>query len=269
MWLATAATACLSAYLLNEHRPAVPALSGLRLARSLDGAVALIGLGIVGPYIADLTRGGKARRWAFSKAIVRPRAVNEDADVVGYLSRLAPPLLFASLLALMMLVTTLALTVRTPAKLLGGFGVINLFVAALLTAPALLRAQAQAVEPIWLSRWYSVQLGLARHLRRAVVTIRAIAAIVQVILFGLALGSVMSGSRRAVIGSGSLVVAAVEVTVGGALLTRVLWAWAPNLIDPEPICTDTLASDERHRMRVAGAALVLGTVCSLAAVLSS
>jgi hypothetical protein len=269
MWLATAATACLTAYLLNEHQPAVPSLSGLWPAKSFDGAPALIGLGVVGPYIADLTRGVKVRRWPFSKAPASHREVNEEPDVVGYISRLVPPLLIAFFLTLIMCVTTLAVAAHAPAKLLGGFGVISLFLAALLTAPALLRVHAQSFEPIWLSRWYSVQLRLTRRLRRVVAAIRSIAAVAQVTLFGLALGLVMSGSKRATTESGSLVIAAIEITLTGAVLARVLWAWAPQLGNSEPIRTDTLMLYERQLLRVAGVLLVLGTVCSLAAILSS
>jgi hypothetical protein len=224
LWLATVALASVIAYLLNEHRPPAPSLADLRPARVLDVA-ALLGLGPLAPFIADLARGGPTRRLPSAAPNRRQRATRPDDDVFGTVMRLSPALLGALLVAVTIYAVTFAVALHQPAKLLGGFGVLGLFVAALLAEPDLLRAPDELMRQAWRSRWYHRQLTAARRLRHALVLLHRLAIPTQAIGLAVAIGTIATGSPPAVtdgsgIAAGTLVIAIVATTV-----TRVLWYW--------------------------------------------
>jgi hypothetical protein len=171
-------------------------------------------------------------------------------------------------LALTMFVATYVVGVYEPTKLLGGFGVLGLFTAGLLAAPALLRVQGAAIEPVWRQRGFDTQRHAVARMRVFVVHTHRILVVVQVVLLGFTLGAMTSGSVRAV-PLGRLSFIAIIVGIVGFVLARMLWQWAPSSADEGPICTDVLASREHQLMKLAGWALVIGSICSLAAVLFS
>jgi hypothetical protein len=265
LWLATVALASVIAYLLNEHRPLPPSLADLPPARALD-AVALLGLGLLAPFIADLARGGPTRRVPWAAPNRRHRATRPDDDVFGAVMRLSPALLGALLMAVTIYAVTFAVALHEPAKLLGGFGVLGLFVAALLAEPDLLRAPDELMREAWRSRWYHRQLTAARRLRRALVLLHRFAIPIQVIGLAVGIGAIATGSPPAVndgsaIAAGTLVTAIVTATV-----TRVLWYWAATQRN-DPIDTRILAGHEAPLKTIAGIALVAGSLCSLLAIL--
>jgi hypothetical protein len=268
IWISTLSTTCVVSYLLNEHRPATPTLVDLSPACVLDVAVVIVGIGLVRPYIRDLAVGARTRTWPWSWPARSDRPIREDDDVIGAISRMSPPLLFAMCLALTMFVATYVVGVYEPTKLLGGFGVLGLFTAGLLAAPALLRVQGAAIEPVWRQRGFDTQRHAVARMRVFVVHTHRILVVVQVVLLGFTLGAMTSGSVRAV-PLGRLSFIAIIVGIVGFVLARMLWQWAPSSADEGPICTDVLASREHQLMKLAGWALVIGSICSLAAVLFS
>ncbi len=187
--------------------------------------------------------------------------------MIGAISRMSPPLLLAMFLALTMFIVTYIVGVYEPAKLLGGFGVLGLFGAGLLAAPALLRAQGAAVETAWRLRWYDAQRGAVVRLRVFIVYTHRTIVVAQVAVLGVALGAVTSGSYRTWVAAAKLILVAIVAAMLGFALARMLWVWASHPPDEGPICTDVLASREHELTRLAGWALVFGSVCSLAAVL--
>jgi hypothetical protein len=134
---------------------------------------------------------------------------------------------------------------------------------------ALLRAQGAAVEPVWRLRWYDAQRGAVVRLRVFIVYAHRIIVVAQVAMLGVALGAVTSASYRVWVATARLTVVAIVAAMLGFVLARMLWMWAPHPPDEGPICTDVLASRRHELMRLAGWALVFGSVCSLAAVLIS
>jgi hypothetical protein len=184
MWMATLSTACVASYLLNEHRPAAPTLADLLPARVLDVIVVAVGVGLLRPYIGDLSAGRRTRTWPWSGAVPSGRDIRDDDDVIGAISRMSPPLLFAMSLGLMMFIATYIVGMYEPSKLLGGFGVLGLFGAGLLAAPALLRAQGESIEPAWRSRWYQAQRSAVARLRVFVVCTHRIVVVAQVAVLG-------------------------------------------------------------------------------------
>jgi hypothetical protein len=267
IWMATLSTACVVSYLLNEHRPAAATLADLLPARVLDVIVVAVGVGLLSLYLGDLSAGRGTRIWPWSGAVPSDRDVRDDDDVIGAISRMSPPLLFAMSLVLMMFIATYIVGVYEPSKLLGGFGVLGLFGAGLLAAPALLRAQGESVEPAWRSRWYEVQRSAVARLRVFVVCTHRIIVVAQIAVLGIVLGASTSGNYRASATAGKLTLTAILVAMLGLVLSRILWVWAPHPQGEGPICTDALASREHELMRLAGWALVVGSLCSLVAVL--
>jgi hypothetical protein len=249
IWISTLSTACVVSYLLNEHRPATSTLVDLLPANVLD-----------------LAASARTRTWPWSWPAQSDRPIREDDDVIGAISRMSPPLLLAMCLALTMFVATYFVGVYEPTKLLGGFGVLGLFAAGLLAAPALLRVQGAAMEPVWRQRGFDAQRHALARMRVFVVRAHRILVVVQVVLLGVALGTMTSGSVRAVPPS-RLSFAAIIAGIVGFVLARMLWRWTPNSTDEGPICTDVLASREHQLMELAGWALVIGSICSLTAVL--
>jgi hypothetical protein len=266
IWISTLSTACVVSYLLNEHRPATSTLVDLLPANVLDVAVVIVGIGLVRPYVRDLAASARTRTWPWSWPAQSDRPIREDDDVIGAISRMSPPLLLAMCLALTMFVATYFVGVYEPTKLLGGFGVLGLFAAGLLAAPALLRVQGAAMEPVWRQRGFDAQRHALARMRVFVVRAHRILVVVQVVLLGVALGTMTSGSVRAVPPS-RLSFAAIIAGIVGFVLARMLWRWTPNSTDEGPICTDVLASREHQLMELAGWALVIGSICSLTAVL--
>jgi hypothetical protein len=269
MWIATLSTACVVSYLLNEHRPSAPTLSDLLPARALDVVVVVVAVRLMAPYICDLAAGLRTRTWPWSRAVRSGRPIREDDDVIGAISRMSPPLLLAMFLVLTMFIVTYIVGVYEPAKLLGGFGVLGLFGAGLLAAPALLRAQGAAVEPAWRLRWYDAQRAAVVSVRVFIVYTHRIIVVGQVSVLGVTLGAVTSGSYRAWVAAGKLTSVGIAAAMLGFVLARMLWTWAPHPPDQGPICTDVLASREHELTRLAGWALVFGSLCSLVAVLTS
>jgi hypothetical protein len=267
MWMSTLYTACVVSYLLNEHRPTTPMLADLLPARAFDVVVVVLGAGLVMPYICDLSAGGHTRTWPWSEAVPSGRHIREDDDVIGAISRMSPPLMFAMCLALMMFIVTYIVGVYEPAKLLSGFGVLGLFGAGLLAAPALLRVQGESLEPAWRLRWYEAQRSAVVRLRVLIVYAHRIIVVAQVAMLGVVLGAATTGSYRASVAADKLTLAAIIAGVLGFALSHMLWMWAPHPPDEGPICTDVLALHERELMRFAGWALVVGSLCSLVAVL--
>jgi hypothetical protein len=266
-WITTLSTACAVSYLLNEHRPSASTLGDLLHARMLDIVALAVGAGLIGPYIRDLSEGRRTRGWPWSGSLASNRAIREDIDIIGAISRMSPPLLFAMFLALVMFVATFTVGVYEPTKLLGGFGVLGFFVAGLLAAPALLRVQGESIELVWRSRWYDTQRRVVARLRMVIVFAHRIVAVVQVAVVGAVLGAVTSGSYRGSVGIGTLTLVAFFAAMLSFVLSHMLWLWMPRRPDEEPIGTDALGSHEQDLMRLAGWALVIGSICSLVAVL--
>jgi hypothetical protein len=267
-WVSGLSTACVVAYLLNEHRPATPTLADLLPARVFDVVVAVLGVSLITPYVYDLAVGQRQRLLPWSRAVSVDRPIRDDDDVMGALSRMSPPLLVAMFLVLAMFVATYAVGVYEPIKLLGGLGVIGLFTAGLLAAPALLLVQGTAIEPTWRVRFFDAQRQAVASLRGLVVYAHRIIVVTQVVWLGVTLGAITAGSRRAALPhvlSGGVIVAVIV----GFVLARILWQWDPNPEDNEPIYTSVLASREHKLIRLAGWALAFGGVCSLVAVLIS
>lgn len=267
MWMAILSTACGVSYLLNEHRPSAPTLADLLPARALDVVVVVVGVRLMAPYICDLAAGGRTRMRPWSQAVRSGRPIREDDDVIGAISRMSPPLLFALYLAFAIFAATYIVGIHEPAKLLGGFGVLGLYVAGLCAAPALLRAQGEPIEPVWRSRWYDAQRSAVVRLRVFIVYAHQIIVVAQVAVLGVVLGAVTSGSYRAWVATAKLTLVAIVAAMFGFVLARMLWMWAPHPPDEGPICTDVLASRKHGLLRLAGWALVVGSVCSLVAVL--
>jgi hypothetical protein len=266
MWMATMSTACVVAYLMNEHRSFTLTLADLP-ACLVNVVVVIAGIGLVTPYLRDLSAGKRTRAWPWSGSVASNRDIQEDVDIIGAISRMSPPLLFAMFLALMMFVATFTVGVYEPVKLLGGFGVVGFFVAGLLAAPALLRAQGESIDAAWRSRWYDAQQRVVARLRVFTVYIHEIMVMVQIAILGVVLGAATSGSYLASREIGSLTVAATLVAILGFVLSHSLWIWRPHQPNEEPIVTDALDSYEHVLMRLAGWALVVGSLCSLIAVL--
>lgn len=267
IWTATVAASCLASYLLNEHRPATPDFADLLPRRAFDLAIVACGIGLIALYVRDVAAGVPTRSWPWSSPARTQRPLREDDDVMGAIGRMSPPLLIAIGLALLMLVATCGIGAYRPEKLLGGFGVLGLFGAGLFAAPTLLRAQGEAMEAMWLKRWYPAQWRFMLALRPAVSRAHKIVVVAQVALLGVALGAIASGSERTVVTSARLVIAALIVAICGSVLARVLWVWAVCPTEDGPICTDVLSSREHDLTMLAGWALAGGSVCSLAAVL--
>jgi hypothetical protein len=263
IWMSTACTACAAAYLLNEHPSGKPSLVPARVG---DVIAIAAGAALVAPYIVDLFHGSLPRSWPWSRPELVDRKLRESDDVIGAISRMSPPLLFAMGLAFIMFIAVYIVGIYEPVKLLGGFGVLGLFCAGLLAAPSLLQAQATEIEPLWRARWYARQRKAAVDLRDAVAKTHRVAIVTQVALMGGALGFVTSGSGRASTAARMMMIAFV-LAVAGFALARALWMWAPSQSDQEPICADALIPRADELMRLAGWALVGGSLCSLAAVL--
>lgn len=268
IWISGLSMACVVAYLLNEHRPAVPTLIDLLPARAFDVVVAILGVSLITPYIYDLVVGQRLRLLPWSRAVSVSRPIRDDDDVMGELSRMSPPLLVAIFLVFAMFVATYAVGVYEPIKLLGGLGVVGLFTAGLCAAPALLSVQGAAIEPTWRVHFFDAQRRVVAKLRRFVVCAHRSIVVTQVVWLGVTLGAITAGSKQAAVPhklSGGVIVAGIV----GYALARILWQWDPNPEDDEPIYTSVLASREHKLMRLAGWALAFGSVCSLVAVLIS
>jgi hypothetical protein len=265
IWISSASIACMTSYLLNEHRPA---RLGLVPARALDVLVVAAGSTLLTPYILDVYRGRRPRRWPLSPPKHVHYQVREDDDVVGAISRMSPPLLFAMFLAFFMFIAIYIVGIHDPSKLLGGLGVLGLFCAGLLAAPTLLHAQAEEIEPVWRARWYDKQRDAVAGLRPAIVTTHRIVIATQVALTGGALGVITSGSGW-VSTFTKMVTIALVLGLAGFVFARTLWLWAPDHSDEGPICTDVLIPRTEKLTRLAGWALACGSLCSLAAVLIS
>jgi hypothetical protein len=263
IWLSSASTACATAYLLNEHGPGKPTLVP---ARVVNVIVIAAGASLIAPYFVDLYRGSRPRNWPWSRPGLVDHRFRESDDVIGAISRMSPPLLFAMCLAFIMFIAVYTVGIYEPVKLLGGFGVLGLFCAGLLAAPSLLQVQATEIEPMWRARWYEGQRNAARDLRAAVVKTHRVVIVTQVALMGGTLGFVTSGSGR-VSAVARMTMIALVLGVAGFALARALWMWAPSQSDEEPICADALIPRADQLMRLAGWALVGGSLCSLAAVL--
>jgi hypothetical protein len=269
IWLSTSWLGCIAAYFLNEHRSATPGLVDLLPARPLDVIVALIGLGIVTPYIHDLAVGAPVRCWPWSAQPQRDSRIREDLDIFGVVSRLSPPLLFALFLAVGMYLGALAAGAHNLAKLFGGFGVTGLFVAAVLAAPALLQAQADWIEERWRSRWYPNQLLAATYVRSYLHRVHQLIVVGQVLVWGVALGTLVAGRPRVWHVMAKPTTVSIPIALLGWLLIRMLWRWAPDSLEPEPIGTEAVLARQRELMQFAGYALVGGSVCTLVAVVIS
>lgn len=267
MWIATLSSACVVSYLFNEHRPAAPTLADLLPARALDVVAVVVGVRLMVPYICDLAAGGRTRTWPWSRAVRSDRPIREDDDVIGAISRMSPPLLFAMCLTFAMYAAAFVVGIHEPAKLLGGLGVLGLYMAGLFAAPTLLAAQGGPIEAAWRSHWYPAQQHAVVRLRVFIIHTHRIVVVVQIAMLGVALGAVTSGSYRVWVAAARLTIAAIIAAMIGFVLTRMLWVWAPHPSDEGPICTDVLASREPALMRLAGWALVVGSLCSLVAVL--
>jgi hypothetical protein len=226
IWISSAFISCAVSYLLNEHRPAK---TSLLPARSIDVPVIVVSTMIVAPYIFDLYRGSPPRKWPWSRSAYTDRKLRESDDVIGAISRMSPPLLFAMFLALFMFIAIYVVSIHEPAKLLGGFGVFGLFCAGLLAAPSLLQVQAKEIEPVWRARWYEKQRNAAVCLRAAIAKAHRVVVVTQVALMGAALGFVTSGSRPTLAASRMTLIALVLGPVGWAL-ARALWTWAPTKV---------------------------------------
>lgn len=268
IWIATLSTACVVSYLLNEHRPRVAATLGALLpARILDIVVFVIGIGLVAPYVYDLAEGRSTRTWPWSGSVESNRAIREDVDVIGAISRMSPPLLFAMFLALIMFVTTFVVGTYEPAKLLGGFGLLGFYVAGLFAAPALLLAQEESIGRVWRSRWYESQRRFVARLRVFIVITHGVIVVLQVASMGVVLGAFTSDSYLGPGRISTLTLVAIVVAMLGFVLSHALWLWRPDQPEKQPICADALGSYHHDLMRIAGLALVFGSVFSLVAVL--
>lgn len=110
------------------------------------------------------------------------------------------------------------------------------------------------------------QRKAAVALRDAVAKTHRVVIVTQVAVMGGALGFVTSGNGQAST-AGRMMMIALVLAVAGFALARALWMWAPSQSDQEPICADALIPRADQLMRLAGWALVGGSLCSLAAVL--
>ena len=269
IWLSTSSLACIAAYFLNEHRPARPGPRDLLPARPLDVVVALIGLGIVAPYMNDLADGTPVRIWPWSAKPARDCHIREDLDIFGVISRLSPPLLFALFLAVVMYLVALGAGAHNLAKLFGGFGVTSVFVAGVLAAPALLRAQEHWVEERWRSRWYPKQLLLAWQVRSYLSLAHQLIVVGQVLVWGVALGTLVAGRPRVWHVMAKPTTVSIPMALLGWLLIRMLWTWARDPLEPKPVDTEAMLARQRELTQLAGYALVIGTLCTLVAVVIS
>lgn len=265
IWIATLSTACTVSYLLNEHRPAEPTLAALLPAHLIDVVVVALGATLVTPCILGLAKRGKLQPPHWPRAGLH-RPVRDDDDIVGAISRMSPPLLAAMFLALAMFIATYAVGIYEPKKLLGGFGVLGLFLAGLFAAPSLLRVQDIVIEPQWRLRVFDIQRRIAARVRKFVVYVHRTLVSIQVVWLGLGLGTVTSGNLRVKPPSW---LSPLGVIAGGVgfMLARILWQWDPHPREQGPISTDALASRESQLLRLAGWALMVGSICSLVAVL--
>jgi hypothetical protein len=264
MWLATLAIASVVAYLLNEHRPAAPRLDDIAPVRPLN-VVALLGLGVLAPFIADLARGGPTRRVPWAALPPAHRAMRDDEDLFGVVMRLSPVLLGALVVAVAIYTPTLVVGIHAPAKLLGGVGVLGLYLAALLAEPDLLRAPDELMRQAWRTRWYERQLRGARRARRTLEVLHRLALPAQVIAFAIAIGTIASGSPPAARGGVAIAAVTLLVAIVSATITRILWYWA--IKHDEPIDARILSDHDARLKTLAGCALVVGSLCSLVAIL--
>lgn len=266
IWIATLSAACTASYLLNDHRPAEPTLAALLPAHLLDVVVVALGASLVTPCILALAKRGKRQPPLWPRAGWN-RPVRDDDDIVGAISRMSPPLLAAMFLAVAMFIAIYVVGLHEPKKLLAGFGVLGLFLAGLFAAPSLLRVQDIAIEPQWRLHVFDMQRRIAARVRRFAAHAHRTLVTIQVIWLGLGLGVVTSGNFRV---KPPAWLAPLGVIAGGVgfMLARILWQWDPHPEEQEPISTDALASRESQLLRFAGWALIVGSVCSLVAVLS-
>ena len=265
IWYVSLALGLLVEYVLDEQRPGSPSLIGV-FHHPVSVGFGLATVSCAWLPLSDLAHARRVRPLASARGS-RPRVVREDDDVMGAIGRFSPPLLFSLVFVLAMCAATLAAGAHDPRRLLGGLGVMFLFIAALLMAPQLLLAAGAAVEPRWLRRGYHLQVMVMARLRVVLSVARRALVGIVVLVVGLTIGSVGSASGSALHAAGEVALAGSFAGVGAWSLRRVLWVWAPGRSASGPVLAEVLAGRERLLVGLAGVALFMGASVSLAAVL--
>ncbi len=91
----------------------------------------------------------------------------------------------------------------------------------------------------------------------------------QVLVWGVALGTLVAGRPRVWDVMAKPTTVAVLIALLGWLLIRMLWTWAPDPLEPKPVDTEAVLARQRELTQLAGYALVAGSVCTLIAVVIS